>query len=335
MNRFLALGLGCALTALSARAANFQTFSVPGYPAGQASCQAEADALGARIAAGGVTVYQSHCDRDNQTTFDLSVTYVADAPLAIESTYSADLADIDSQGTYATADACQADLPRVISSFQAATGLNPVVSYCYYDQGIDSRLTELARVEALGTGKEHAFSDNLTVDSMPTEDTAELAGRLQSALSALYPIESLVIDSSGAGSYRLGLHYFATSRLPVTITDLAVYRDRDLCDSQVAAVQQLFTANTVQGIGAFCTISAYSEDVPLSIVTVDNQHAVGLETAPDTYTTFDACDADRARIVAYYVNTLGKPAFGAVCEGSNQRYSARVLLTQAPLVPPR
>jgi hypothetical protein len=308
----------------AAQGQNIFQYEVPGYPAGDLSCQAEADALAARVQkATGVTIYKQNCVHDYKTSFDLSVAYVADQALPLESTF--DHQQVDSQGTYLTLADCQAGLAAEAKFFQDSTGLTPVTAYCFDDEGAGAKYTYLARVEALGSTKVHAWSDNFLVDGRPLARLDEVAQSIQTALNHHgLRVEHVTIDN-GIGFYRLGLHYYAAIKLNVDVRKLAVYRSEETCEGQIPVANQLFSSAAVEPMGVFCAEPDLRLDINLLVVTANPTHAYRAETAPDTYKTFDDCQNDKGRVLDFYRHSLQRDAFGAICDGYSEQYRVHVL----------
>ena len=106
----------------------FHTYRVESYPKGDITCQAAADRVGDRVVeATGVAVYQRRCEREGKNGYDLLITYVAEAPLTVVSTFQAQ--ETLEQGLFATREACEAVLSEETERFRRETELPPVVAY--------------------------------------------------------------------------------------------------------------------------------------------------------------------------------------------------------------
>ena len=108
--------------------------SIAHYPFQVGVCDQAATQLAARLTqVTGATVTEARCESASMQGADISITYVADGPLHIVSTFDSE--QWNPQGAYETAADCQADRTAQWQLFKSATGIDPIAAYCIRERG--------------------------------------------------------------------------------------------------------------------------------------------------------------------------------------------------------
>jgi hypothetical protein len=271
----------------------------------------------------GVTIIDSGCQEDEFTTkgMDAVITYQAPSRLNVTSTYTP--LRTYSAGLYTNIDECTSQLALQRDLFIAATGLQPLASYCMLDIAITK--TWATRVDGLGRSAVFPDSVALAIWGLVVDKDAVLA-KYQAAADA-YGISIFEAGVSHEMGGKLILRFYSTEHFLIDDYNVMKYEDEEACSNAVLSVESVLR-RADKPVIVFCVkdIDIVSRGVSL--------HATTLVNSPDPVRSFEgreltgrfvtlaACEQAAAGI-----DTHSDEIFGAVCAGFNDDYRIHLFTT--------
>ena len=274
----------------------------------QASCPEEATHLGLRFAqATHLTVVQSKCVDESDSVYSLSLDYLADSAAspysAILNSAMAGVSDND----YPTLASCVADIPAQSEAFAKYTKLIAVSTSC----ALESEGRYVIRVDGFGEPAESLQSFRIALSGTPTpaylNDSVSLITKLggsvvlrgQDGRISFYSVEALSLNRAVLGDFFADIHQ---------------------CRSQLDAARAIGTAAGAKTIVADCLPSRSGIAGAVSLEVVYDSPAILAsdfgQNAP-SYSSFQACMADRARALLAITEKQGAPVLGGICVSNN------------------
>jgi len=291
-----------------------QTYWVQHYPRIEKTCAQQAQVLGQRFSSlTKITDYQSVCTGETQTSYFIRIDYNAAEPLEVVSTLPEDGSSIYSLGTYPTVSACAADLKAETAHFAEATGLTPMVSYCYSGPYLSSTQNVALRTEAFGKPKLRPFLlQHQFHTSSPGNNLPGIQATIQAKLEAAgYDIRQTFFRRDITDFLSLGIRYYAANSMPLIYWEKFTFGSPNECNAQLKQIgdalgafneSPIFMSCPPKNRGNVFLLAMYSSEYDVF------QHEM-------EYVNFAACDADRARVIADYKAKMGWDVRAAVCEG--------------------
>lgn len=313
MLRSLAL---VALTFAPAALAVPQTYRLPSYPPGD-DCNQTALVLATRFSQSTGVDAIGRCERLTSHGGDLSFTYDRDEPLRPVTTVGSDVGAEYGMGAYATREACLADLGVAKVQFQAETGLAPHIAYCQFASFLDSYPYAL-RIDAFGEAAKRPWDVWLSFWGKVADGSRDtlVASVAQTLEERGYPtLYTRVADETGLGLF--GIAYYSAEPVRIESTEWAKLADEASCQAAATTIRDAFNGFSEPPLATFCTRHALFPGFKVVNLSF-GVSAVHANRAVETYPSYAACEADRARLVNYYSTTLRRPVFGGVCSAADE-----------------
>jgi hypothetical protein len=250
------------------------------------------------------------CERNSYRTFDLVIEYSKSVQANLVTTF-----DEHSyvNALYETADQCVAQRDAEMATFQASTGLEPLLAYCLSDRRdpeIDNGWT--LRIDGFGKPKlspQHMARDfyngiNGNVDA--------LEATLRSTLEA-YGAQN-VKTRVRATTNRSIVHamYYAAKRLPIIQYSEAQFKTVQSCESYRDEMRDVFAAASGQSAIFFCGGSSYTTTVYMYTAGIVMQ-PLATDLTSVKYGSLEECESKRAETEASWRDGLEKNIVGSVC----------------------
>jgi hypothetical protein len=299
-----------ALMASAARA-EVHSYTLPRIAATAEQCQQVEGWVVERFARLAEAKVLNHgCERNPSRTFDLVIEYAKPVQAKLVSTFD-EHAYVNA--LYEKADDCVADRDAAAATFQAATGIEPLIAYCIQerrDPEVDNGWT--MRVDGFGAAKlspQHLARDFYNGIN---GDVSALEATLKSTLEAYGA--SHVKTRIRAGANRAIVHgmYYASKRLPIMQYSEAQFKNMETCQKNRQEMLDVFTAAGGQSLIFFCGGSSYMSKVFMYTAGVVMQ-PLATEVTSVKYDTMEACEAKRADTETAWRDGLEKNVVGSVC----------------------
>jgi len=243
------------------------------------------------------------CERNSYRTFDLVIEYSKSVEANLVTTF-----DEHSyvNALYETADA-------EMATFQASTGLEPLLAYCLSDRRdpeVDNGWT--MRIDGFGKAKlspQHMARDFYNGINGNVE---ALEATLKSTLEA-YGAQN-VKTRVRATTNRSIVHamYYAAKRLPILQYSEAQFKTLQSCEAYRNEMRDVFTAASGQSAIFFCGGSSYTTTVYMYTAGIVMQ-PLATDLTSVKYGSFEECEAKRDETEASWRDGLEKNIVGSVC----------------------
>jgi hypothetical protein len=250
------------------------------------------------------------CERNSYRTFDLVIEYSKSVQANLVTTF-----DEHSyvNALYETADQCVAQRDAEMATFQAATGLEPLLAYCLYDRRdpeVDNGWT--MRIDGFGKPKlspQHMARDFYNGINGNVE---ALEATLKSTLEA-YGAQN-VKTRVRATTNRSIVHamYYSAKRLPIIQYSEAQFKTLQSCESYRNEMRDVFAAASGQSAIFFCGGSSYTTTVYMYTAGIVME-PLATDLTSVKYNSFEECEAKRAETEASWRDGLEKNIVGSVC----------------------
>jgi hypothetical protein len=299
-----------ALMASAARA-EVHSYTLPRIAATTEQCQQVEGWVVERFARLAEAKVINHgCERNSHRTFDLVIEYAKPVQAKLVSTYD-DHAYVNA--LYEKADDCVADRDTAAATFQAATGIEPLVAYCLQDRRdpeVDNGWT--MRIDGFGVAKLSPQHLSRDFYNGINGDVSALEATLKSTLEGYGA--SHVKTRIRAGANRAIVHgmYYAAKRLPILQYSEAQFKNMESCQKNRQEMLDVFTAAGGQSLIFFCGGSSYTSKVYMYTAGVVMQ-PLATDVTSVKYDTMEACEAKRSEAEAAWRDGLEKNVVGSVC----------------------
>ena len=314
--------IGLLFISINAAYAGTLTYKLPGFPKIQSDCGALASELGDKFkAATNLEVDIALCTGESADGFNIEITYLAEAPLAVVSSWPR-FHSIYSLGRFKTRQDCEARLASDEVEFQRNTLLTPVFSFCSKYDSSDKGWSP--RIDAFGKPDKNYFVSGFHIYALPKEPASlKLREKLAADLSRK---NAFFVDLSVRSSMAYGevvVHYYANDRLAFEMTDTLRTATEAECASQLSEVEQGFSTSKNPPAVLFCgrpTLGGRWELDMLFIGSVPLRNLESLEVFKD----FAACRSALPQLKAKYAANLKKEIPAIACTLNEGSYKALI-----------
>lgn len=290
--------------------ANVYTYRIKSFQKTTPSCAVAAQAIGKRFAsATGHAVLAAACDHTVAWLQDVVIQYQATSEARLITT----LSDFtSSQGTYATAADCEANLSSEKALFEKATGLAAVVAFCFRENSIsaNAKFPFVARIDGFGTPVKSPFVFSGSILEIPEFSRDVLEQRLALAIRSMPTVENprLRVDLAGVMPYVV-VKYYSTRRRSLTLESTAGFESMDACRSRAGTIDAILSNLGVDKLTSFCAGKRFNSAA--------HYYAFGLtigpftkERIPGTYETRTECEIALSSVIARYSEANGTKVRG-------------------------
>lgn len=233
---FLPLAFLATTTTTAFSGTDLFRYSIQMYPAVNRSC----DEIGQNIADRFTNITQQiveswTCRASRPGTFDLTLFYLANERLRLESTWHAKLTP---EGTYQTSKQCWEDREAKIQQFREVTGLEPVVAYCFQEAYPNtSDHSYVLRIDAFGEGSNRHFSHDIPLGEALQRPsigflTEFLKGIEDGLSSAGADVFAVFIRNDPFGIAKVSLNYYNDAPVDLRFSGAGLFGDYDTCETQ-------------------------------------------------------------------------------------------------------
>lgn len=290
------------------------TYRIGWYPLDDAACRTAAVDIGLRFAsATGNQVLATGCERPFSWKQDVVIQYYADAEAKLVSTF-AEFATA-SQGFYATAQSCAADLANEVALFEQITGLAAVTSFCYpaTKQSSENPYPYIARVDGFGTPEKKPFVFSSTVYDPPAISIQSMETLLADSLKLFSSVEEarVKVDFTGS-SPRIAVKYYSTRRRPLTLETTVSFESLAACDASRQSTDQVISGFGIEGLKSFCARKKFSQSASYSYFGLVSG-AFRIESVPGSFSSRSECESAISGIESRYAAATGSQQVQALC----------------------
>jgi hypothetical protein len=294
------------------------SYKLRNYPVALEKCEATSKALAEKLStATGVKIYNTSCKKDWAGTA-IEIQYVADDSLLLVSTDMRAITVNEQVGSYKTYAECTADQKAQQGLFAAATGLTPVISYCYSD----SSLTEapfVSRIDAFGDTAVFPFQYVGRISGVPAEDVSGLKQQIQKKVEAEgFRVAKVVIaaeDRMNKTDHNLGILYYGKRpRNWQNFSGYFSFGSTAICAAEKAYLSKALTTVKAEPLAFFCSWDPMLFTAHFEAFAHSQSPWIKSEKGPKTYSKYAECAADREPMISFYKTTLGKDPVSAICE---------------------
>ncbi len=298
-------------------ASSVETFEIDDFPTALGSCDAAKALLQNRFASlSAVSVVNASCERDpvyaNRLT--VRVTYSSGSPL-----YIRDTNDVLYAG-YPSYDACVQDSQRQLDMFRRFTRIEPLLSYC----NVDGEL----KLFYVGHPQWQRFVADMTLGDMALDpaipDSADLARQVAAAAAGA----GINVSRVFVRRDHVVLYYYATESEPIGAASFPSFENQDSCESNRDRTRSFFQSLGVKSLVDFCSVDQIFANGTSTFYLVGVQPGafpfmgrldLPNEVTPDSYSSYESCMADRARILSINQQRSDASFRAALCTVPNDR----------------
>ncbi|MBI2363070.1 MAG: hypothetical protein HYV15_06780 [Elusimicrobia bacterium] len=299
-------------------------YTLKGYPKGAEPCVASAVRIGEAVArAAGVKVVRAYCSAEDADGYEVKVVYEAAEALRPVTTVSR-AGRGEGFGAFDARQDCEAALAAEATAFRAATGLEPVVSYCLRDTLADKGSWSM-RIDSFGGARLSPLTKTLPVFTRPDGVArSEFLGGIKDRLQAQGVDARFVAWRPVSGYAELSVAYYAAQRIALELTEPAKLDGKAQCQAALAELQPLLAARSPAPLALYCgqqmiggwEVAWMYKDAP----------SLKTAMAAESFKSYADCMAARARVAERHRTELGQLVVGAVCSREVLEYAWKVVL---------
>jgi hypothetical protein len=291
--------------------AEIHTYRLPRIASTEQNCQASEQWIVPKFAQlAEATVLNHGCEVNPSRTFDLVIEYAKPTLANLVSTYD----EFDYvHGLYNSAEDCTAHYDEDLATFKQATGLEPLLAYCFLDRGgEDFESVWTMRIDGFGTPK--LTPDHLAKDFYHgmNGDPAAFEGTLKTTLAAYGAQHVKVKIKTSENRTTMHAFYYSDKRLPLVQYGEGQFRTLQACENNRSVMQEVFSRADGQSVIFFCGGSNYTSTVYLYAAGIVMQ-PLATDLTSVKYSTFEACEAKRRETESNWRDGLQKNVVGSVC----------------------
>lgn len=314
----------------AANGADIFHYSILRYPG--AECAQTHDEISKKLSQDfNVTLYSVKCAEEGKIGLNLDISYVAEAPLPLVSTYEDDYT-IYSQSSNSNRAECEKALPVEKDLFYRNMGIQPFLAYCFLDPR--PRMPEYPyaiRIDGFGTPKARFRISGFIIDNLLT-DFNSLSEQVEASMY-LAGDRVATIRYSHKSSEILNfftIRHYTTRSGFLTSKSIGKIKPLAACEAERARLVSVPKKYPNFIHAFFCDRGKYSSDISFNVGYFDPvspstpTKRVTFSTAPDTYKSLLACDLDRSRIDQFYRETLKKEVMFVACVQVANEFYAQV-----------
>lgn len=301
--------LGAILSASPALAA-MHSYKLPKVAATLEQCQQVEEWAVERFSRLAEAAVLSHgCERNPSRTYDLVIDYEKAIEAPLVSTY--DEYNLV-HGLYATVESCQENIESDLVTFREATGIEPLIGYCFKDRPSDSIDQWELRIDGFGSPRlapQHIAADFFDTIHGPVEQIAATLEQQLAESGAFAPKAKITADADRSAIYVL---YYARQRLPIVTYSDAKFLNMEACENQRAAMSDIFSKAGGNTLVYLCGSNRYTSRISLYSSGIVTQ-PLATELTSVNYESFSACEEKRAATEATWRNRANKNVVGSLC----------------------
>lgn len=300
-----------AVSFSTAALANAHIYKIPKIAATEQACLETERWVVPRFAALAEAQVLSHgCELNPSRTFDLVIQYAKPTVANLVSTYE----EFDYvHGLYTSAEECVAHYDEDMTIFRNATGLEPLIAYCFRDRGGEDLETAWTmRIDGFGTPKlapQHLARDFYNGIN---GDIAQYESQMLTALQSFGARDVKVKILSSSDRSTIHAFYYAEKRLPMTQYSEGQFKTLAACEGYRSLMSEIFTRADGYTLIYMCGQNNYSEKVYLYTAGVVMQ-PLATELTAINYPTVEACEAKRRETESSWRDGLQKNVIGSIC----------------------
>ena len=324
---FLSLLLlgGTSLLADPATEQGVFEYRLNNYPRQTGDCHDVAARLGNRFGtASGKEVVQAICVSETDAEWDFLIRYRSDKAVTPVSTLPRYFG-VAPGGRFKDRQACEDQLSGLVAEFEAATELTATISYCGRVLA-SSRYPYAARIDSFGEPKLSPVISSYLIFGVPKGITgAEYEERLRNSLESKGAQFSGFVIHSNIAYASVVVHYYAKEKLKFEMLEYTKTDTAAQCFLQVKELENIFadTANPPALVNCgYVHVGGQSEVNALFIGEIPLRNRMAIEK----FNSFNACSAERDRLVNHYKNTLGQDIRGGLCSRQKMGRQYQVVL---------
>lgn len=300
------------------------------YPRGT-GCESAAADLSKRFSiASGAEVYWAGTEKEDATTCDLTISYLADKELEFTSTLDLSGHGSSRKGTARSLADCMADLSREISVFRKSTGLVPWLSYCYQENTLLNGLPFVPVVEGFGNSTLRFFTSESIVGITPEIGWNQMLSiLLKNASQQGLSIASVVARPYlTASNKEITVRYYSRERLYLRVEGIAEHSSSAICREQIADVEAGLATAGRPPLGVYCGKYLHNQyrlgiiGLTSDVLGIANIKAV---EDPKQFGTLNACRAALPGMLDLYRDKLGKKVLTGMCADGTGRFRITVI----------
>lgn len=323
--RFAVLFSFC-LFSVASFAVTESTYDIKQYPKDAGDCHQVARELGVKFQqVTGAEVISSVCSLITTKGHNIRITYRALEGMQVVSTYNT-FSSLDDAGGFKTEAECRATLAEETAHFAQATSLTPVVSYCVSEE-YEHDFPWGQRIEAFGETKVKPYRAGMYLFgqvqgySLGTFSKTIVENLLAQGIDARW-----VRHRSSIGYGRLSVFYYGENRMLLDDVTVAKVSKKEQCASALSELTGILQSYKPLPAISFCAAESVGGYYELMTVFPDHR-SLHFESAAEGYPKYEQCQADRARLIAFYQNDLKRPVVAGYCTMGEER-SWRVMLLE-------
>lgn len=287
-------------------------YTLKNYPVQPSGCHETAAEIGTRFQqATGIATLTSRCLDDSADGYRIEVTYEAEQPAALVSTYTP-RGGITPLGRYATKATCEAALAEETKLFEEETTLKALLAYCAID-GVDSEKVKwFPRIDAFGQAKRapqmgyyHYFAIPKGMDGKQIREKI-FAGLTQRGLRPI-----AVVFRSRLAYGEAAVHYYGSRGEKFAMVEPTRTPTIEICLAQNQELQNAFVGAANPPLVSYCG-NALVGGSELDVLFLEPLQ-IDLRPSAERFKTFAECEAQRPALITYYKEKLKRPVRLGLC----------------------
>jgi hypothetical protein len=310
--RLLNILVGLMLCMLSSMArAAIHSYKLPRISATAESCEVRAREVLERfsdLARGSVLGHG--CERDLAGFYDLVIDYAKPSMANLVSTFS----EFDFvHGLFSSNDDCSAHYSEEMASFRSATGIEPIIAYCFPALGgWEPNGLWIMRIDGFGVPQaspRHIVAD---LSFSLVGDMSTFSSQITASLHAFGAQGVRVKISADRDRSTIHAFYYGEKDVPLVEFTDAQFDTLESCEAYRAQMSEVYARAGGQSLLHVCGGNSYSASVFL--------YTAGLVIEPLAsellslkYPSHAACEADRNRTQSAWGDALDQAVIGSMC----------------------
>lgn len=293
-------------------------YTIQKFPTNNRPCNEIASQIADRFAnITGKAVETWTCTPSGSAKIDLTLFYLSDERIRLESTWGAKLMP---EGTYKSEIDCWQDVESKVNQFRHATGLEPVVAYCFRETYADSSdHPYVLRIDAFGSGKKRFYSENIPIGLSPQTLPSDFIGGIRSGLNAVgADIFAVFMRVDPFGMTKLSLSYYDDLPVNLRFSGSGFFDNEAVCESQRHDALESSTAVGQDVLASSCIKKEYGTWL-MTLVHFYNPDVQSQEF-PTIYPELAACRQDLDRVLQVARNRYGWNVRSGYCAGMDREW---------------
>ena len=254
------------------------------------------------------------CEQNPGRSYDMVIEYARPSAPNFVTTYS-EFASV--HGLFKTAEDCAARRNSDVETFRNATGLEPIVAYCFQDYHNEDHDTSWTlRMDAFGSPKMSPYNHSRYIYSSTHADTNEVEASIKSALAAHGAIGANTLVTTGRDRTTIMISYYAVKELSIVEYEQGHFASLTQCENNRPLLNDIYSRAGGHSVAFFCAESSFSDFIrafALGIVT----QPLASELTSMSYQTFESCESKRTETEEAWRVGLERNIIGSICAIEN------------------